>query len=68
MEQGIEVLNKPKKGDILIFTDKGYKNVSFKDLLRDVNKNILDLQKQLLDNEKTILELKSEIRYLKGEE
>ena len=67
MEQGIEISNKPKKGDVLLYDGKSYKNVSLETLLFEVNKNIKDLGKQLLEREKEIKELKKEIKYLKGE-
>ena len=67
MEQGIEIINKPNKGDVLVWDGKGYKNISFNYLLSSLNKNINELEKRLLECEKTIKEQAKEIRYLKGE-
>lgn len=67
MEQGIEIKNKPKDGDILIYEKGGYKNISLETILFDINKNIKDLHKQLVERGKEIEKLKSEIKFLKGE-
>lgn len=67
MEHGIETLNKPAKGDILIYDKDGYKNMNFKGLLSDLYNSIGELQKRLAEAEETIEDLKSEIKYLKGE-
>lgn len=67
MERGIEILNKPEKGDVLVWDGKGYKHVNLKFILKDVNKTIFDLESALKKAENEIVELKKEIKYLKGE-
>ena len=67
MEHGIETLNKPIKGDILIYDKDGYKNMNFKGLLSDLYNSIAELEKRLAEAEETIEDLKIQIKYLKGE-
>lgn len=71
----IDIKNKAKAGDILLFEEGAYKNVSLSALLKQydiiidlLSNRVLELENDNKNNKELINQLIEEIKILKGEE
>lgn len=67
MKLVLELKNKPRDGDILIFDKDGFKSVSKSVFLSELLKDIKELKIALNNADNSINKLNNEIKYLKGE-
>jgi hypothetical protein len=64
----LELKNKPRKDDILVFNGESFECVSKQSLIKKLELNICDMDISLKNIDFTLEELSKEIRLLKGEE
>lgn len=68
MKLVLELKNKPKKGDVLVFDGKNFECVSSESFLRGLNSELRLLKNRVIILTDDVNGLKEEIKILKGEE